>query len=174
DTRTLGFSDLQDHDKEESNYLSIGFSTGGNPGANANTGASPDDEGSSWKVEGSHYELDREQTTRATIGQGNVTVRDDAETGSDSTSGLNRDTQLAQEITKDKERDIDLYVSSRAIDSAKGLAASGDENTLNQWKDSVTSVVDPDAYQHMLNNVEQLNNPRSEEHTSELQSRENL
>src|SRR5690606_31969127 len=49
--------------------------------------------------------------------------------------------------------------SSTAIDSAKGLAASGDENTLNQWKDSVTSVVDPDAYQHMLNNVEQLNNP---------------
>src|SRR5690606_9736066 len=117
------------------------------------------DEGSSWKVEGNHYELDREQTTRATIGQGNVTGRDDNTTGSDSTTGLNRDTQLAQEVTKDKERDIDLYVSSTAIDSAKGLAASGDENTLNQWKDSVTSVVDPDAYQHMLNNVEQLNNP---------------
>ena len=44
DTRTLGFKDLQDHDKEESNYLSIGFSTGGNPDANANTGASPDSE----------------------------------------------------------------------------------------------------------------------------------
>ena len=159
DTRTLGFSDLQDHDKEESNYLSIGFSTGGNPGANANTGASPDSEDSSWKVEGSHYELDREQINRATIGQGNVTVREDAESGNDSTSGLNRDAQLAQEITKDKERDIDVYVSSTAIDSAKGLVASGDENTLNQWKDNVTSVVDPDAYQHMLNNVEQLNNP---------------
>ncbi|HTF98932.1 MAG TPA: hemagglutinin repeat-containing protein [Cellvibrio sp.] len=149
DTRTLAFKDLQDHDKEESNYLSIGFSTGGNPGANANTGASPDSEDSSWKVEGSHYELDREQTTRATIGQGNVTVREDAETGSDSTTGLNRDTQLAQEVTKDKERDIDLYVSSSAIDSAKGLAASGDENTLNQWKDNVVSVADPDAWKNV-------------------------
>lgn len=153
DTRTLGFSDLQDHDKEESNYLSIGFSTGGNPGANANTGASPDSEDSSWKVEGSHYELDREQTTRATIGQGNVTVRDDEQTGNDSTTGLNRDTQLAQEVTKDKERDIDLYVSSTAIDSAKGLTASGDENTLNQWKDNVVSVADPDAWQQVGTNA---------------------
>src|SRR5690606_28204405 len=149
DTRTLAFNDLQDHDYEESNYLSIGFSTGGNPGANANTGASPDDEGSSWKVEGSHYELDREQTTRATIGQGNVTVREDAETGNDSTAGLNRDTELAQEVTKDKERDIDLYVSSTAIDSVKGLTASGDENTLNQWKDNVESVADPDAWKNV-------------------------
>src|SRR5690606_34898925 len=155
DSRTLGFSDLQDHDKEESNCLSIGFSTGGNPGANANTGAGQDDAGSSWKVEGSHYKLDREQTTRATIGQGNVTVRDDEQTGNDSTANLNRDTELAQEVTKDKERNVDLYVSSTAIDSAKGLAASGDENTLNQWKDNVTSVADPDAWKSIAHNAQQ-------------------
>src|SRR5690606_237930 len=140
---------------------SVGFSTGGDSGANANTGASPDSEGNSWKVEGSHYELDREQITRATFGQGNVTVREDEQTGNDSTANLNRDTQLAQEVTKDKARDIDLYGSSTAIDSAKNLTADGDQNTLSQWKDNVASVADPDAYRQMLNNVEQLNNPEA-------------
>jgi autonomous glycyl radical cofactor GrcA len=155
DTNTLGFSDLKDHHEETSTYLAVGFSTGGNPGANSNTGASPDSKDGSYSFDAQYNDLDRKQTTRATIGNGTVTVREDQATGNNSTAGLNRNIDDAQEITKDKSTNIDVYYSSTAMDSLKGLATTdnpntpedeGQQNTLNVWKDNVTSVASPDAW----------------------------
>ncbi len=50
------------------------------------------------------------------MGAGEVVVRKDAETGGDSTAGLNRDVGKAYEITKD-EKQTDLYASSSSIDA---------------------------------------------------------
>lgn len=159
DTGTLGYTNLKDHHEETSSYLSIGFSMGGNEQANANTGARKDEENSSWSVSGSFSDLDRKQETNATVGQGVVRVRNDEETGADSTAGLNRDIDTAQVVTKDKETGFDLYVSSTAIDSIEGLFQkdeNGNNKTLSRWADNITSVFDPQAYAQMFENVNQL------------------
>jgi len=155
DTRTLGFTDLKDHQEETSTYLSAGFSTGGNPGANSHTGASPDSGGNSYSFNAQYSDLDRKQITRATLGNGTVTVRDDQATGNDSLAGLNRNIDDAQKITKDKSTNIDVYYSSTAMESLKGLTTTdnpntaqdeGQQNTLNIWKNNVTSVASTDAW----------------------------
>jgi len=155
DTRTLGFTDLKDHQEETSTYLSAGFSTGGNPGANSHTGASPDSGGNSYSFNAQYSDLDRKQITRATLGNGTVTVREDQATGNDSLAGLNRNIDDAQKITKDKSTNIDVYYSSTAMESLKGLATTdnpntaqdeGQQNTLNIWKNNVTSVASTDAW----------------------------
>lgn len=153
DTGTLGYTNLKDHHEETSSYLSIGISTGGNSSTNES------DKDGSWSVSGSYSDLDRKQETNATVGQGVVRVRNDEETGGDSTAGLNRDIDTAQVVTKDKETGFDLYVSSTAIDSIEGLFQkdeNGNNKTLSRWADNITSVFDPEAYSQMFENVNKL------------------
>lgn len=85
-----------------------------------------------WSVEGWNYEKEREQIVRATVGAGEIVVRKDVETGTDSTAGLNRDVSKAYEITKDKEERTELYASSSSID-----AALKPGETLRQWSDGL-------------------------------------
>ncbi|SFW97607.1 filamentous hemagglutinin, partial [Pseudomonas sp. NFPP09] len=85
-----------------------------------------------WSVSGWDYQKDREQIVRATVGAGEIVVRKDAETGADSTAGLNRDVSKAYEITKDEESRTDLYASSSSL----GAVASP-KKTYEQWKKSV-------------------------------------
>nr|WP_259699802.1 hypothetical protein [Pseudomonas protegens] len=85
-----------------------------------------------WSVSGWDYQKDREQIVRATVGAGEIVVRKDAETGADSTAGLNRDVGKAYEITKDEESRTDLYASSSSID-----AALKPGETLKQWSDGL-------------------------------------
>src|SRR5690606_18801145 len=109
DTRTLALTNLDDHNEEPSSYPSVRI--GGNGGSGHDTtqqkpnegGKGSDGEGSgtSWSLSGSYYDRDQQQTTSATIGAGTITVREDAETGTDSTAGLNRDTRQSQVMTKD-------------------------------------------------------------------------
>ncbi len=86
---------------------------------------------SGWNVSGYDYNKDREQVVRATVGAGDITVRDDAKTGGDSTAGLNRDVSKAYEITRDDEHRTDLYVSSSSID-----LVTHPLQTLKRWKDA--------------------------------------
>jgi filamentous hemagglutinin len=86
---------------------------------------------SGWNVSGYNYNKDREQIVRATVGAGDITVRDDAKTGGDSTAGLNRDVSKAYEITRDDEHRTDLYVSSLSID-----LVTHPLQTLKRWKDA--------------------------------------
>ncbi|GLS27362.1 hypothetical protein [Marinibactrum halimedae] len=59
---TEGSTDFQGRDEETSSYLSVGFGMGDNTETNTDEGSS------SWSVEGSYYERDRQQITRATVG----------------------------------------------------------------------------------------------------------
>jgi hypothetical protein len=127
---------------------------------NSNNGGS-DGEGSdtSWSVSGSYYDRDQQQTTYATLGAGTITVREDAETGHDSTAGLNRDTSQSQVMIRDDETEIDLYVSSDSVNAARGLFQTdedGNNVTLTRWQNNVTSLVDPDAYARIGTNLHEL------------------
>lgn len=149
DTDTLGFRDLEGYDKERSWYVNAGgtYTWGSDSG---NAGGQPTDgnaaakigvvdssqdnkEGSNqWNVSGYHSEKEREQIVRATVGKGDVIVRNNEETGHDSTQGLNRDTSKAYEITKDKKETTELYVSSSSLDAARHPI-----ETYEQWKQGV-------------------------------------
>ena len=85
-----------------------------------------------WSVSGWDYQKDREQIVCATVGAGEIVVRKDAETGADSTAGLNRDVSKAYEITKDEESRTDLYASSSSL----GAVASP-KKAYEKWKKSV-------------------------------------
>ncbi|MCV4344086.1 hemagglutinin repeat-containing protein [Pseudomonas capsici] len=134
DTGTLGFSDIVGKDKEHGYYLNVG----GTYNPSGSTAQDPSQEGkgekskNGWSVEGWNYEKDREQIVRATVGAGEVVVRNDAETGNDSTAGLNRDVNKAYEITKDEESRTDLYVSKSSLE-----AVSDPSGILKAWKEKI-------------------------------------
>jgi filamentous hemagglutinin len=140
DTGTLGYSDIAGEDRERSYYLNVG---GTYKAGNSSTQQDPSQEGkgekgeSGWSVEGYEYEKEREQIVRATVGAGEVIVRDDAETGSDSTAGLNRDVSKAYEVTKDEEERTDLYLSKSSVE-----AVSNPKKTLQKWNDALLNYGD--------------------------------
>ncbi|WP_373869065.1 hypothetical protein, partial [Desulfovibrio psychrotolerans] len=55
---------------------------------------------------------DRRQINRATIGEGTIIIRSDPNAGLE---GLNRDLARAQEITKDSETVVSVYIDPAAI-----------------------------------------------------------
>jgi filamentous hemagglutinin len=94
DTDTLGFRDIKGEDKEHSYYLNAGgsYGTGQQDSSQSGKGESG---ANGWSLEGYDYRKEREQIVRATVGEGEIVVRRDAETGQESTAGLNRDTSKA-------------------------------------------------------------------------------
>ena len=128
DTDTLGFRDIKGEDKEHSYYLNAGGSYGAGQQDNSQQGKGESGV-NGWSISGYEYEKEREQIVRATVGAGEIVVRSDAETGNNSTAGLNRDTSKAYEITKDKEERTDLYVSKSSVE-----AVSHPLETYEQWK----------------------------------------
>ncbi|CAM3955623.1 hypothetical protein [Pseudomonas wadenswilerensis] len=95
-------------------------------------GGRGEDAKTSWSVNGWEYDKDREQIVRATVGDGQIVVRKDAESGDDSTAGLNRDVDKAYEITRDEESRTDLYVTGSSVD-----AVLKTDETLKQWSNSL-------------------------------------
>ncbi|MFY0639798.1 MAG: hemagglutinin repeat-containing protein [Bermanella sp.] len=127
-TDTLSSEDLQDH------------STSSDKGFNLNTG-----EGST--TVGANYSgHDTEQTTKATIGNGNVTVGGDqlAE------GNVNRDVNNSQEITKDHELgglDATVTVDHRlATEEGRQDIANDFEDTAELAKDAGQTVADGTDY----------------------------
>lgn len=106
DTGSLTYNDIQGHDKETHSYTKVSGSYGdmGNEQA--------DENGNSWGIEGSHYNKDREQIARATVGEGDIIIRDNP---NQDISDLNRDVEKAYEITKDEEETTELYVTSSSL-----------------------------------------------------------
>ncbi|MCD4531661.1 hemagglutinin repeat-containing protein [Pseudomonas sp. C3-2018] len=134
DTDTLGFRDITGKDNEHGYYLSVSGSY------NAGSGSQTDKpnkgmegkEKNSWAVEGYNYNKDREQILRATVGEGEIVVRDDKVTGADSTAGLNRDVSKAYEVTRDEEHRTELYASGTSVE-----AVLNPKKTLDKWEKSV-------------------------------------
>ncbi|MFJ2541235.1 hemagglutinin repeat-containing protein, partial [Pseudomonas sp. NPDC087614] len=119
DTDTLGYRNITGKDNEHGYYLNVSGSYGGGGGAQAdkpNKGMEGESK-NSWAVEGYKYDKDRQQTLNATVGEGQIVVRNDKATGQDSTAGLNRDVNKAYEITKDEDHRTTLYASSSSIDA---------------------------------------------------------
>ncbi|MBI6954545.1 hemagglutinin repeat-containing protein [Pseudomonas sp. CCOS 191] len=160
DTGTLGFSDIAGKDKEHGYYLNVGGSwkkgsasaeqdpSNGKVTADAGNDEKGPKNQTSWSVSGWEYEKDREQTVRATVGAGDITVRKDAESGQDSTVGLNRDLDKAYEITRDKESRTDLYVTDSSLNDVLNP-----KETLQKWSDGLL-----DYDKTALKNFEQAGN----------------
>ena len=113
DTGTLGFSDIQDHDKGSSLNVNVGISN--DPATGKPSGGS---------LSGSVSDYDREQVDRATVGDGEIIVRNTEEQTQD-VAALNRDIEKAQEIIKDESSGVDFYASTTAIEEL----SSGFETT---------------------------------------------
>ncbi|WP_409457144.1 hemagglutinin repeat-containing protein [Pseudomonas oryzihabitans] len=141
DTGSLGFRDIAGEDREHGYYLNVGGTYGLSNGASGSSSAQQDpsrvgkeNSGSNgWSVEGYDYQKDREQIVRATVGAGEITVRQDAETGQDSTAGLNRDKDHSSEITKDESSRTDFYASDSSI-----KAVSQPTTTAKDWARQLT------------------------------------
>ncbi|MEQ9727509.1 hemagglutinin repeat-containing protein [Pseudomonas sp. WHRI 8822A] len=133
DTDTLGFRDIKGEDRERSYYLNVGGSYGQGQQDKSQVGKGEEGQ-TGWSVDGYEYEREREQTVRATIGKGEIAVRQDAETGNDSTAGLNRDLANAYEINKDKESRTDLYVTKSSIEAVSKPTA-----TVKEWAEALTT-----------------------------------
>ncbi|WP_445179369.1 hemagglutinin repeat-containing protein [Pseudomonas sp. McL0111] len=133
DTDTLGYRNITGKDNEHGYYLNVSgsYSSGGSQADKPNKGMEGDGK-SSWAVEGYKYDKDREQALNATVGAGEIVVRNDKQTGQNSTAGLNRDVGKAYEVTRDDEHRTDLYVSSASIS-----AVMNPEKTFNQWVENV-------------------------------------
>jgi len=130
DTGSLSYSNLEDHDNEESSYLSVGmgFSSEGdsaNQTHTQNTNNANGTTGNINSVTGYKNSFDREQETNATIGQGTIIVRGNS---NQDISDLNRDIEQAQVITKDSSRNTNLYVTSSSVD-----AVMNPTDTLERW-----------------------------------------
>ena len=111
DTGTLGFSDLTDYDKSHADSGQVGLTT---PGA---AGKMP-----GVTLQGSYASHDTEQKTRATLGEGEIVIRDEKKQQEIEKAGktqelasINRDMTKAQEITKDERAGVKVYASSNAI-----------------------------------------------------------
>uniref|UniRef100_UPI0028A6C279 hemagglutinin repeat-containing protein n=1 Tax=Pseudomonas nitroreducens TaxID=46680 RepID=UPI0028A6C279 len=140
DTETLGYSDIAGKDKEHSYYVNVGGSTKAGGGKelalqdDSQVGKGKPGE-SGWSISGYDYEKDRQQIVRATVGEGEITVRGDAQSGTDSTAGLNRDVDKAYEVTKDHEERTDIYASGSSLE-----AVADPVGTLNKWKNDIVNA----------------------------------
>lgn len=140
-TASLSFSDIQDYDNFRSTSAQFGLGTpqggAGKPKETASQQNLIPGLGTN-SINIRHEETERRQQTSATIGAGNLTVRDDISSGEDSSSGLNRDAAIAQQITRDRESSYHLYLSDRSLQGV-GLLDSDDNphnSRLNQLKDT--------------------------------------
>ena len=131
-TKTFGYSDLKDHDKEKSTYVgvSIGFSSGG--GGNGGSGGDGKASGS-FGIDAQYSSHNKQQDTFATLGNGNINIQSDIDNGTNSLAGINRDLTQTQIVTKDKSRNYDVYVNSNTIDTLT------DDSKRAQLVDRMTS-----------------------------------
>ncbi|WP_178120943.1 hemagglutinin repeat-containing protein [Pseudomonas atagonensis] len=132
DTETLGHRDLVGKDKEHGYYLNVSGSY-----SFADESKKDDKGKSSGTVSGYNYEKDREQVLHATVGAGDIIVRNDKTTGQDSTVGLNRDPAHAYEVTRDEEHRTDLYISDSSVKSVLEPVT-----TVKRWADGVVNYSD--------------------------------
>ncbi|KZL14860.1 hemagglutinin repeat-containing protein [Pseudovibrio sp. Ad37] len=152
-TGTLTFSDIDDHDKQSNIGGSVGvnFTVPGAKDTDKKPDTGPDDQPDNTsdqtdsqeteaetsyggQFEGSYANRDKRQITRATVGEGEIIIRDEdkqqelEENGeTESVDELNRDVDLAQEVTKDEENYVGVYVSDTAIEAVQTVVRKATE-----------------------------------------------
>ena len=119
DTGTLTHDNFEGSQKFEGFSLDLGVDLSGSNDASGNSTANH-------TLEGSYKLNDTRQTVRATVGPGDVMVRNHEEQASREQTGLsthplvelNRDPDRAHEITKDKHVELDVYLSTNSLKAA--------------------------------------------------------
>jgi filamentous hemagglutinin len=116
-TDTLTYSDIQNNSSWDVSATSLGLGVNAGPSANLlnPTGINPSlpvnmDDGNS-----------QSGTTKSAIGAGTVTVRQDVATGADSTAGLSRDAEHANDGSL--QNDFDLQASNELVELSQAQAA---------------------------------------------------
>jgi filamentous hemagglutinin len=131
-TDTLTYRDIEDKDTSKGFQVSLsGSYASGGSGSTSSTST----------LDGSYNAGDRRQINRATIGAGEIIIRSDPDSGLE---GLNRDLRRAQEITKDEQTSVVVYVDSSAIQEiASGF--EGIRGNLETLGELVKKVLPDDA-----------------------------
>jgi len=143
-TGTLTVADIKDTDTSQN--IGIGYSVSGLPTGETSKNTDPDAKDpmdpSQSTYSASFNGHDKQQTNKATIGQGNVTVGglsiEESINEQPEFADLNRDTNNSQETTKDMERgglDMSLTVDNRMLSEA------GWEDIANDVEETNTAVV---------------------------------
>ena len=109
-TGTLTYEDIKDSDQGESIGGSLSASMGDSP-TDINTTT----------LSGEYGAHDKRQVNRATIGEGTIIIRSNPEAGLE---GLNRDLARAQEVTKNNETVVKVFIDT---DTIKDIASGGEE-----------------------------------------------
>jgi hypothetical protein len=121
DTGTLGFKDILDHDTGTSICGQVGVSYTADYDKNGDGVVDEGSGGPGGNLSGGYASHDIEQTTKATVGEGTIVIRDKDKQKQD-VAALNRDVDQAQVITKNERSGVDVYVSSSAVQElAAGL-----------------------------------------------------
>ncbi|MEN3931793.1 hemagglutinin repeat-containing protein [Microvirga sp. W0021] len=112
DTGTLGWTTIKDHDKGDAFDMTL----------SASTGVGRDENNNPQQVYGGSFGgmiegHDREQDTNATVGEGNIIIRNQDQQVQD-VAMLNRDLDQAQVITKDESWGVQFYGSDTSIAEA--------------------------------------------------------
>jgi filamentous hemagglutinin len=124
DTGTLGFKDIQDHDRGSSISGQVGLSYASDRDVDGDGVVDKDSGGPGGTVSGSYASHD-EQVAKATVGESTITVRNEAKQKQE-VAALNRDATQAQVITKDHREGVQVYVSDTSIKAAaEGLQVVG-------------------------------------------------
>ncbi|TYO96128.1 filamentous hemagglutinin family protein [Geothermobacter ehrlichii] len=158
ETGSLGYRDIHGVDKETSWSAGVGggvsfsgssSSTATNDGAktaeadrqvdtgqNAGTGKGSRDFGS-WTASGSYGNHEREQDVRATVGAGEIVVRNEPE---QTLEGLNRDPSRAFEITRDEGNRYEFYASDNSLGKAVNQATQPVETLRREGEEWGTTL----------------------------------
>jgi len=144
-TETLTYKDIQDSDTSEAFNTGVSVSAGfgdddkgDNDEKNDGEEAKEDDSPYSGTSTTDYSSKDKEQINRATIGKGTIIIRSDPDAGLE---GLNRDLAKAQEITKDNETVVKIYVDPETIkDIASG--AEGLQKNSKKLAEAIGKVID--------------------------------
>ena len=143
-TETLTYKDIQDSDTSEAFNTGVSVSAGfgdddkgDNDEKNDGEEAKEDDSPYSGTSTTDYSSKDKEQINRATIGKGTIIIRSNPDAGLE---GLNRDLAKAQEITKDSETSVKIYIDPATI---KDIANGGEglQENAEKWLDGVEKVL---------------------------------
>jgi filamentous hemagglutinin family protein len=116
-TGSFDYSNIRGHDEKTTTSFGLGLSvprgqTAGAPGSATGQTLLPGAQMNNLSL--GYRNNDKEQITRATLGQGEVNIRDQ-QGGKGSLNGLNRDIANAQEITDRDEENYNFYISDASL-----------------------------------------------------------
>ncbi|MFN3688929.1 hypothetical protein [Salinarimonas sp.] len=122
DTRTLGFSDIEERIAERVQDVQLGVNLGW--GGDATGTERPGQGLPGATLSGQLASRDVERITRATVGPGQIVVRDE-EAQTQDLAALNRDLDRAEEVIRDEAAGVRFYASDTAImEIASGFATT--------------------------------------------------